>query len=254
MLTTLLLCFCLADDPFEYIPVMGPPNRELWELQDTNPEQFEQLTHVRLAGERWRFGCLHKSMETATGTVDRVNLNMGSCRELRSDLWATNDVSYGFMLPRMVFPVFERAYRFNRVVGGRVQLEDVSKSIPLQLLPMRGEACFRNGQIRNFARPPFTDYKIYVSFHAIGENRFEARSIWTSDKDTLWNLKPGRVIKVGDLLEIANGATLKVTRIVPPQTIKDVGNLVGWVCFEDVEHAAEERRKKNGEEPKTAGR
>jgi hypothetical protein len=255
MFAEILLCLCIINDPFEYIPVTGPPSEELMELKYDNPELFEKKTHVLFAGERWRFMCVHHDEGSPEKPIESVNISMRSSRESRTDLWSTSSVVHASIKERGIFPVFERAYRFNRrlVVRG-AEFEDVSNHIPAHMLPARGEACFTNGQIRSVERHPFRNVEIYVAFKPLAEGRFEPISFWSAERPRIWPGEPTTVLKVGGLLKIADGATLKVTRIVPPQSIKNVGNLVGWVCFEDVEHAAEQRRKKNGEEPKTAAR
>lgn len=246
MLMAMCVCFVLADPRLEYVPVVGVPTWERKMLKEEDPEEYRRLTEVRFAGERWSYTSIVKD-PPRPGAFQSITFGMTSKRDRHIGPWTEARISLHELQPRTIFPVYDRVYRFNDIVAGKgLQFEDVTDEMPEPCRIDRHEVCLVHNDSREFGRKLCVRIGLcaWVVPKVGNDKEWVAVVHWLTPIQNRWMYKReyGQHVVVGDLLKIGDGATLKVTKIVPPAPIEGVGNPVGWVCFEDVE-LAEERKK-----------
>lgn len=246
MIFTICACVLLAEPRMEYVPVSGVPTWEWKVLKEEDPKEYKRLTEVRFAGETWGYNSVVND-PPIPGAFERIYLNMTSRRERHRGPWTDVHIAFGSLQPQTVFPVYDRIYRFNGIETRKgLEFEDVTDKMPEPCRIDWHEVCLVHNDSREFGRKLCVRIGLcaWVVPKVGNDKEWVAVVHWLTPIQNRWMYKReyGQHVGVGDLLKIGDGASLKVTKIVPPAPIEGVGNPVGWVCFEDVE-LAEERKK-----------
>lgn len=222
------------------IPVFGGVTNRDAELRMRNPDEWEYSRRVHFAKEHWY-------CDTQNNDFGGITLGLKLYSKARRTLWDNVEYIsiYGLRVGD-VFPVLDHLYRYEGQGGNEkiVVFRDVTAKAPREIVPVRGEVCLMNDKYRLCVRMSGLDSKdrryIGASVEPDGPTGAKAWVHIPVRPDAVITPRhAGRLVKFGEVLNIAKGSVLKVVRIVPPRKIEGLGRLIGWVCFEDPLNAAE---------------
>jgi hypothetical protein len=219
------------------IPLFGGITNRDAEARMRNSDEWEFSRRVRFADERW-------FCDTQLNELGGISLSLKLYRDASNTFWEGDEYVNVDLREGDVFPLLDHLYRYeNHPSDQRLAFRDVTALAPREIVPVRGEVtvlnnsyrlCVRTQRLANLDRR-----QVGVSVETDGPTGAKAwvhthgRSVLPAPRDA------GRLVKTGDVLNIAEGTVLKVVRTVPPRQIAGVGRLIGWVCFEDPLNAAE---------------
>lgn len=247
----LILSILNADPKIVEIPVYREMPEEDKFLFLTDPEELQRRRIHEFGGERWQFTS-SKLDPDPDAVKGRAWLSLFPKFQPRTR-WERERISLT-LVPGDVFPVLDHVFVYEGPVHGDTsfRFRDVSQELK-KFVPDRDEVTFRDKSQRILGRALPRDIIIGCLVDAgpvTVEKPASAKIYWATYPWKANVHETAMPAHVGDRFQIHPTATLKVTKIVPRQEIKGIGRLVGWVCFEDVELAAERKQAESVKEPK----
>ncbi|MHC2069001.1 hypothetical protein ACYFX5_16145 [Bremerella sp. T1] len=147
-----------------------------------------------------------------------------------------SDQALVFVRPGDIVPFYAQLYHVH-FDEKRLQLRDVTQDVPAEFHPntstlviSRSEEKMIRERLFNLQSDRWADYE-RVRVTKIAADGSEASYVGKPYHGSDQGAQGDEVIRPNEIVHRRSNVVSKVARIVPPQTIEDVGNLRGWVEF-----------------------